>query len=129
MELPTFTVEYTDGTSFTGESLRGDWYSIIKPIKSLKFSFGKITTLLTDFKSYNHLVEKLAIVGKKGEIITKYLIMGRVENQTYIFEYDLKANRARKHIVAIGQEYNGQLITGWKNGIEDGKPRFKHGNF
>jgi hypothetical protein len=55
--------------------------------------------------------------------------MGRVDTKTYIFEYDLKARRARKHIVAVGNEYNGQLITGWKDGILNGQPKFKHGNF
>jgi len=153
MELPKFSVEYIDGTSFVGESLTGDWKTIDKSIKSLQFSFGKITTVLTDFQSYNHLIEKIAIVGKKGEIITKYLIMGRINDKTYIFEYDLKVKRAKKRIVPIGQEYGHfevtdevigetsnhtpiykevfvpQPITGWKNGIENGMPKFKHGNF
>lgn len=129
MELPKFTVEYSDGTSFTGESLIGDWNKVDKPIHSMKFTFGGISVFLESFRSYNHLVERIAVVGAGSTAVTKFFIMGRLEKTCHIYEFDLKARKSLRKVSQIGQEYNGQVITGWKDGVAEGQPKFKHGKF
>lgn len=130
METPKFTITYLNDVVFEGDSLREDWKNVNDGIKSLKFTFGGISVYIENFFSYNHLIERVSIVGKKDQnTITKYLIMGRLEKSTHIYEFDLKERKSKKYIVPIGQEYKRQILSGWKEGHKEGVPKFKHGKF
>lgn len=129
MEIPKFTVTYTDGSTFTGDSLIGDWNKVDKPIQKMLFTFGGVSVQLENYKSYNHLVERMVIIGGKATKISKFFIMGRLENTCDVYEFNLRTKRSLRSIVPIGKEYGVQLITGWKDGVTEGQVKFKHGKF
>lgn len=141
MELPKFSVEYVDGTSFIGESLTGDWHKVAElQIKKMTFSFSNISLQLEDFVEYNHLVEKEAKLG--GAVgVSKFIIMARLVQTTHVYEFNLKTKKSGRNIVPVGHEWGAwgiidgkkvftpQIITGWRKGVIGGTPRFKHGSF
>lgn len=130
MSFPTFKLEFTDGTNFEGNSLTSDWLRAPeRPIQALYFSFAGVSIRFENYQEYNHLIEKCAIVGSKDLKITKILLMARLSNITEVVEYNLMTKRAVKRTVAVGQEYNGQILTGWLKGEPQGNAKYSYGKF
>lgn len=124
MIFPNFEIKFENSTIFKGDSLKNEWSKLPElPIVEVIFICGKIILKLNAYKEYNHLVERISFMGK-GEKISKFLIMARKEKTTDIFEFNLQRNRVQRIEVPIGQEYNGQLLNGWKKGV-DGKGKFE----
>lgn len=112
-----YQLQYNDDTIFTGNSLNGDWNKAPnKPIKRMLYFFDNKKFLLEKFKSYNHLVEKVSILGKK-EKITQVLLIGRKEEESKVIVIDFKRKKIFQEVVAIGKEYNNLILSGWKEGI------------
>ena len=104
---------------FFGKSIDGSWNNIpLVPILKMEYSYTLNRKLiLSGYKEYNHLVEKIAIIGHQGEVISKIFIMGRTDVNTDVFTIDLKTRLVSYKKVDIGQEYNGQVLRGWKEGL------------
>lgn len=104
---------------FSGKSTDGSWNNIPdKNILRMEYSYTMTRKLiLKGYKEYNHLVEKIAIIGSKQEVISKIIICGRTNVNTDVFTIDLKTRVITHKRVDIGQEYNGQILRGWKNGV------------
>ena len=118
---PTLTLFYADDTFFTGQSLNGDWKKAPeKPIKEMVYVLGEKTIKLTGFKEYNHCVEIIHTITKQKSI-ARILLMGRNEKTSDLIVIDLKQKKVFKQTVLHGKEYNGMIITGWKEGLYIGK--------
>lgn len=114
-----FKIYFENDMEFTGKSVNGSWNEAPQfPIKQLDYHYTYSTKLtLRGYKSYNHLVEKLGIIGQSSPVLSKILLMGRTETYTDIFIIDLRTRNVSTHKTEIGQEYNNQELTGWKDGI------------
>lgn len=111
---------FTDGTVESGMSKNSTWNKLGegKLIKSMIYQYTfSHQLMLQGYEEYNHLVEKMAIVGQENPVMTKIFVMGRANGNTDIFTIDLKTRQVSKKTVAVGQEYNGQQTTGWKKGL------------
>lgn len=107
------TVYFKDGTELTNIP----WNSLPdKPILSLSYKIGDKLIELSGYEMYNHLVEKIAGFGKPPQT-TKLFLMGRACGKTKIVTIDYRKKIITEKITDIGQEYNGQATTGWKNGV------------
>lgn len=114
---PTFNITFNDNSCFLGESFNSDWLKVPElPIQRLIFSFGGLRLTLNGYEEYNHLIENIALMGKRN-IVSKILIIGRKHNDAYIFEFDLRNKKFQKNVLPIGQEYNNMILKGWKKGI------------
>jgi len=114
-----FKLTYEDGSDFNGKSIDGSWNKAPNgKLSKLEYQYTYSKRLLLQgYKEYNHLVEKIAVIGKKEPIISRIFIMGRGEAYTDIFIIDLRTRNVTKTQSPIGQEYNGQVINGWKEGL------------
>lgn len=141
MEL-SYQLTFVDGTIFKGNSLDGSWKTVPnKPIKEFLYFFGTKKILLKDYKSYNHLIEKVNILGKEAAI-SMVLLIGRKETESDLIIIDFKNGKLFKEVVEMGNEYGSwqytdkiigedevthspiyekvfvpQVIKGWRNGI------------
>lgn len=113
-----YKIFLTEG-EFSGKSTDGSWKKAPDvPIVKMEYYYTMTRKLvLQGYKEYNHLVEKMAIVGTNETILSKIFVMGRTETETHIFTIDLRSRRVSSSVVPIGQEYNGQVISGWKPGV------------
>lgn len=111
-----FIVYYEDGTQFSGNPLKHDWYKIDETLKIIKFEyfFGKIGIVMEGFRQYNHLLEYHELGGKK---LRRILLMGRTHDQTDIIVLDLKFNKVYKEVKPIYREYGKQILNGWQKGM------------
>lgn len=130
MKSPKFILTFADDTMIEGDTFRNDWknLTINKPIKSFSFAWGGVAIYFENYRQYNHFV----VYEAKDEhtyVLSKILIMARLENVTDIITYDLKTKRAKKDIVPIGQEYKLAILPAWREGIKDAIPYFRYGNF
>lgn len=129
MQLPVFELTFSDGEVFKGDSLKNDWLKVPeKLIKSFRFSWGGVTILLENYLQYNHFLQ-FELRENKTSILSKILIMARQDNVSEVIEYDLKTKRTSRNLVAVGQEYKGNILPGWREGVKGEVPHFKYGNF
>ena len=106
MSKPQFQLNFIDNNTFLGNSLQGDWKLVQDtPIERLTFNFAGIRLTLENYEEYNHVIEKISLMGK-GNFINKILIIGRENDCANIFEFDLKNKRFQRNVLPIGQEYN-----------------------
>ena len=68
------------------------------------------------------LVEKVNILGK-GEINTKIILMARNKEDVLLLIYNIRQKRFDYDVADVGKEWKNKPVTGWKKGIEDGKPK------
>ncbi len=75
MNIPKFTVFYSDGTNFSGNPLTLDWIKIpvTQQIIQLHYLLGNQFVVMEGYKEYNHCKENL---GLQARGITKFLLMG-----------------------------------------------------
>jgi hypothetical protein len=130
MKAPKFHLVFTDNTQLEGDTFRNDWKNIPanKNIKSFSFAWGGVAIFFENYRQYNHFV----VYEAKNEhtyVLSKILIMARLENVTDIITYDLKTKKAQKDTVAIGHEYKLALLPAWREGVKDAVPYFRYGNF
>lgn len=106
---------------FTGKSIDGSWKTPLDtPILKMEYYYTMSRKLvLQGYKEYNHLVEKLAVIGTGQEVLSKIIICGRTNVNTDVFTIDLKTRLISHKQVEIGQEYNRQELRGWKIGLLD----------
>lgn len=113
----SYEITFVDGKKFKGNSLDGSWKNVPnKPIKELLYFFGTKKLLLKGYKQYNHLVEKVNVLGKKVAV-SQILLIGRKEKESDLLIIDFTNKRIFKEVVEIGEEYQVPVTTGWRNGI------------
>ena len=125
--MDKFTVFYTDGTQFSGEPFKRDWSKIdsTKQIIKLEYMLGNACIIMEGYKQYNHLIEHIAIAGKKDRIEKIYL-MGRTDGDTEIIILALREGKIYKQSKPCYQEYGKQLLAGWQKGkLDNPKSTFK----
>lgn len=106
------TVKFTSGEIAQGTA----WNSLpTQRISALKYRIGNKIVYLTGFEEYNHLVEKVAGFGKPPQT-TKIFLCGRWQGKTKVVTIDLTTKQITQKTTEIGQEYNGQVTTGWRSG-------------
>jgi hypothetical protein len=80
---------------------------------------------LENYTQYNHLLENQAIVGGSHKIC-KVLVMARKAESTDIFCFDMKKKVFHRYVTEHGKEYNDMILTGWKDGLVNGKAVFHY---
>lgn len=123
-----YKITFTDGTTFKGEEpLNSKWNDMPeKAIKKFEYFLNSKTIVFEGYEAYNHIVEhtkyvnkslsstyKLMLMVKKGEnvLIIKPYLIGKIEEY-----YDVKP---------FGQEYHNKPLKGWKQGVNNGKPKME----
>jgi len=123
---PQFRIIFSDKTVYEGNSLKGDWNHVPeKTIQSLRFSLDKFTLVLENYREYNHLIEKISIQGNT-EKVSRILILGRKDNSSDMFEFNLRNGKILRYDVNKYAEFGNQIIMGWTPGIKEGSPKFKY---
>ena len=131
-----YQVTFFDGEIFTGgEPDNSMWNKLPnKPIKSIVYWLNEeIKFSFTDFEEYNHCVERVKGVNNGLEVVSKAIIMGRVNQRVYQVIFDLKRGNIHQLVTKYGEEYsnqevidengrfknwiNGKPLSGWKQGI------------
>lgn len=117
-----YTITFEDDTQFKGGGpAESKWNEMPdKPIRKLEYFFRKQKVTLIGFESYNHIVERVRVMGHE-EMITRVILMGRNGKGVDCFVYDLKQNTTYDYFDLFGMEYHGQSTKGWKKGIKTEK--------
>lgn len=112
---PIFKIYYLNGEIFEGNALEGDWKKINDNcmISKMEYYLGNVKITMAGYKEYNHLLECVAL-GQQG--IQKIFLMGREEDRTFIVTFDLKTKQLTKEFKPYGEEYENQILSGWKDG-------------
>lgn len=118
-----FEVTFIDNDVFTGDPLNGDWKEVpeTRYIKKIVYSLGNRTLTFEGYAEYNHCVEHVATLQGHSRI-TKVMVMCRDKSSTTVFTFNIDKGKITRQICPIGQEYGGQILTGWKPG-EYEKPK------
>ena len=103
MNIPKFTVFYSDGTNFSGNPLTLDWIKIpvTQQIIQLHYLLGNQFVVMEGYKEYNHCKENL---GLQARGITKFLLMGREEKRTLIITFDFIKKKLYKEYKNYGEK-------------------------
>lgn len=120
-----YEIKFTDGTEFKGGNLKDTKWNQIpdKPIYSLTYYFfGKAITL-TEYESYNHIWEKAQNLFNGQEILCDIYLMARTEGQTIVIHFNLIKETTDVSGFSYDKELRGKAVSGWKKGIENGKPK------
>lgn len=113
-----FLTRFEDDSFFVGDIFAGDWRRCPEyKIKSISLSFLNKKVKLENYEKYNILVERYASLGNKTEI-SKILFIGRGEFESDIFEFNIKKKVLFHKVKSIYMEIDGQLVSGWKEGIK-----------
>lgn len=123
---PSFSITFEDNSAFSGDSLKGDWNLIPdQKIKSMVFSYGRVTLFLAQYEAYGHFLQNVCMMGQ-GTKITKFFIVGRKKNGSDLFHFDLKQNSVTRIQAKKGEEFGTQVVTGWKTGLENLEATFSY---
>jgi len=116
-----FKLVFEDNTDFYGESLpKSTWNNAPnKSIEGFEYVMGKCKVVFKGFKEYNHLIENLGFVVKGT---SKILLMARDVDKTFILTFNLINKKLYINVVSIGEEYEQQILSGWKTGILSSNP-------
>lgn len=121
-----FQVNFAENVLYLGDSFLGDWNHLPeKPIYSLRFSIGKTKLFLENYREYNHLIEKVSVKGGNEQVI-RIMIVGRKDDGSDMFEFNLLNGKVLKYNLDKGKEFGNQLIRGWTPGIKDGEPKYRY---
>ena len=121
-----YKITFKDNTTFQGGEHYDSKWSIMpqKPILRIDYDLKGKNVSMEGYEAYNHIVERVCLVNK-GEIITKLILMARKQEDVLLLVYDFRKNKLGYEVADIGKEYYGKPVTGWKEGIKDGKPKCK----
>lgn len=119
-----YKIFYKDGTIFQGgEYYDSKWNDMPKkPIQKLEYKLNGKTVIMENYSAYNHHFERISRLGK-GEIHTKVILMARKKEDVLLLIYDIRKKKFDYDVAEIGKEYNNKPVTGWKEGIKNGKPK------
>lgn len=140
-----YKVVFIDGSEFQGGEPNCSLWDQIpnKPIKSLTCWLNEnLKFQFTNFEELCSCVERVQIFNKSTqksqEMVTKWIIMGRVGQRVYQVVYDLKRGEVYQLIAPWGAEYSnterigkdgafldwegGKPISGWLQGILEAYP-------
>ena len=118
-----YFINFSDGTTFEGGQPNDSKWNEIpdKPIKSITYKLAGETIYIENYKSYNHIVERINVLGGKT-YISKVILMAENNEEVlcFIFDYNKQILLLEKRI--FGQEYKESSTLGWKKGIESNLP-------
>lgn len=114
-----YIITFTDGTTFDGgEPENTKWNELPNiPIKSVDCWLIDSKYHFEYFEEYCSCVERIHGVNKPLELVSKWIIMGRVKQRVYQVIFDLQRSSVDQLCVPWGQEYNKRPLIGWKQGI------------
>jgi len=113
-----FKLEYVDGSEAYGNLFKGDWKKVPeKEIKCIVFAFLNKRLKLEGFKEYNILVERCQSLSG-GERILKVSVVGRKENGSEVWEFDLDLRQLKRIIKPCFMEFDGMMVRGWRKGTD-----------
>jgi len=121
-----YKIIFEDSTEFLGGEIQDSRWNTMpnKPIKKLIYNVGEKEIVLEGYDSYNHLVERISIVGKSSNRITQLYLMAKKDDNVLIISIDPVTNKFRFDPAIFGREYYNKATTGWKSGISS-KPTCK----
>ena len=113
-----YRVTFTTGETFNGGNLKNSLWNKIpdKPIQKIEYYILEKPILLQNCQAYNHLIEKEKLFNQ-GEIISKTFLMGKINNEVLIYEFDLIHLKVAFYSTKWNEEYYNKATTGWKRGI------------
>jgi hypothetical protein len=119
-----YKIIFTDNEEFVGgDFLNSKWNEIPdKPIKKIEYNFGDKKITLEDYNMYNHLVERVRI-HQVGDKITSIQLMAKKDDAVLVLIFEPLTNKLNYKPADFGREYKNKPTTGWKKGIENGKPK------
>ena len=123
-----YSIIFKDNTIFKGNNPENsNWNSMPnKLIKSITYKYKNRTVILENYCEYNHIVKRgNIIVGGGFSGILKVIVMGRTKKESNLFIWDLKRGEFYSATAEINKEYEGKKVTGWKEGVIDGKSTYK----
>jgi len=117
----SYKVIFIDGAEFQGGEVENSKWNEMpdKPIKTIEYTLGIQTIVMTNYEAYNHIVERVQIVNKESKTnISKLILMLKKGDDVLNFIYDYKKNKFYPEISEYGKEYNKKPVNGWKTGVE-----------
>lgn len=119
-----YKIIFIDNTIFIGGNPDNSKWNLmpLKPIKCLEYNLGKKQLRLEGYEAYNHLVERIVVLGR-GKRINKVILMAKKEENILKIIFDFVENKIKYDVADFGKEYKGQATTGWKKGIIGENPK------
>ena len=93
-----------------------------EPIAELTYELFGITVTLKNYEAYNHIVERIALIGRKESLITKVILMAKKGEQVLCLIWDIRKHEFTKEVQMFGAEYCGRPTTCWKEGLQNETP-------
>lgn len=125
INLPNFKLDFIDDTFFEGQMVVDDWSKAPdKLIKSMTFIYGNVKLYMEGYKQYIQLGE-MTYIGGKGTKISHLFVIGRKENNSDLFHFDLAKSSCKRHTVPLYHELGDKIISQWKDGLLT-TPRFEY---
>ena len=121
-----YKIVFEDNTEFNGGVPKDSKWNEMpnKKIKILLYNLKDRILSLEGYREYNHIVEKCTGVGNKIDMVSKILLMGKVDDVVHIITIDFVKGKLLKNITPIGKEYNNKpIISGWKKGLKSSHPK------
>ena len=122
-----YKITFEDDTVFDGGTPEDSKWNDIpdKKIQKIDYRLGNMQFYMGGFEKYNHVVEKYQLVNKNMKFISKVILMGCTNERVYQVIFDIRNNKILRTLTKYGKEYMGKNTTGWKKGIQHGKPKIK----
>lgn len=121
-----YKIIYEDGSKYEVDKIyysvamnQENWDKIKNPICRFEYYANGKSFILKNYEMYNHLIEYAHVIGVKGLIIDKIVLMGLIGHTVTAIVLNIKKKKIEEYHAKLGQEYNGGLTTGWKKGIFD----------
>jgi hypothetical protein len=118
-----FEITFEDNSKFEGGQPNDSKWNLIpdKPIKNITYKLAGESIYLENYKSYNHIVERVNVLGGKT-YISKVILMAENNGEVlcFIFDYNKQMLLLKNRI--FGQEYKEGSTSGWKKGILPNTP-------
>jgi len=120
-----YKVIYKDESVFEGGNFENSkWNEINKPIKELIYTVGHTQIILKGYEKYNHLIERVHLVGR-GTFISNIILMGCKNDIVQVIKLNIQKRIIEQYISYWNQEYNEKSTTGWKEGLKNQKCGFE----
>lgn len=120
-----YKIIYQDKTTppyIGGEPYDSKWNLMpLSPIQRIEYHLGGKLLMMEGYEAYNHIIERVAIL-TRGQRISKIVLMAKKEDDVLKIVFNTTTNELKYDVAEFGKEYNGQPLTGWKQGIINGKP-------
>ena len=114
-----YKVYFIDNTVFYEGNVATTKWNLMpkKIIKKIECTIGGKTIVLENYESYNLFHEKQVFINKKLSGITKFVIMGKKDNNVIRVIYNFVKQKCFYDGKEFGKEWRGRSTTGWKDGL------------